>query len=621
MTRISRTVLALAAALGTMLPVTAQAAPRPAATKAAQPDRILDTRIGLGAAGPIGPGRVVTLPVKAASAAGASSVVLNVTATEASAAGWVRVWPCGSAEPATSSLNYVPGQIAANAVAVKLGSGGAVCLSTYAPVQLVADVSGWFTGTSDFTGTQPDRVVDTRITGDALQPGVERRVRVAGHAGVPSSAASAALNITVASPPVAGWVVAYPCGSATDASTLNFTAGEIVANLTMVGLSGGDVCLKSYGPADVVVDVFGWSSGGGDLRVQSPHRLVDTRTWGYGQLRTGSKIALRVAGLAGVPNTAAGALLTVTVADTAGYGYVTAWPCDQPLPTASTINTWPNQLRSNLAMVKLAADGTACLQLYTTNFSALDLVVDAVGWTNGNVSRDAPPATPTPPTQPVAPTPSGHFSTLPVGATLPSDAQCAAAVRPAAEIRPDNAGYNSTAGSTVQTGWFARVTGSYTGTTDQIIQWAACKWGIDEDIVRAQAAKESAWHQRNGGDWFGGPCAPGAPTNGSQCADSVGIMQVRYSAHKPAFAGSGNALTSTAYNLDYALAVIRSCFEGRETWLNQFERGRDYAAGDLWGCVGLWFSGRWYYNNADYIAAVQSYLSRRVWEQPDFPNW
>ena len=76
-------------------------------------------------------------------------------------------------------------------------------------------------------------------------------------------------------------------------------------------------------------------------------------------------------------------------------------------------------------------------------------------------------------------------------------------------------------------------------------------------------------------------------------------MQVRFTPTRPAFP---SALTSTAYNLDYALSVIRSCYEGRETWLNQFERGRTYAGGDLWGCVGLWFSGRWYYANADYLS-------------------
>ena len=41
--------------------------------------------------------------------------------------------------------------------------------------------------------------------------------------------------------------------------------------------------------------------------------------------------------------------------------------------------------------------------------------------------------------------------------------------------------------------------------------------------------------------------------------------------------------------MDAALAARRNCFEGAETWL-----GGTYAKGDLWGCMGLWFSGRWH---------------------------
>ena len=64
---------------------------------------------------------------------------------------------------------------------------------------------------------------------------------------------------------------------------------------------------------------------------------------------------------------------------------------------------------------------------------------------------------------------------------------------------------------------------------------------------------------------------------------------------------------------------VHNCFEGNETWLNTVDRGRDYAAGDLWGCVGMWFSGRWYTQPAvDYIAAVQDWLNQRIWETPDF---
>ena len=46
-----------------------------------------------------------------------------------------------------------------------------------------------------------------------------------------------------------------------------------------------------------------------------------------------------------------------------------------------------------------------------------------------------------------------------------------------------------------------RINGDFTGTTEEILRWAACKWGIGQDIVFAQAAVESWWRQDNLGDW------------------------------------------------------------------------------------------------------------------------
>lgn len=376
--------------------------PAAEAASASSPSRVLDTRVGIGApVGKVVPGQVLSFQIPSAASAGATSVVLNLTATEADGAGWVRAWPCDEPQPNTSSLNFSPAHVAeANAVVVKLGPSG-VCLSTYASVHLIADLQGWFAGSSDFVGTSPSRLLDTRVEGAPLHAGDERRLAVGGTAGIPSNAAFAALNVTVDQPPSDGWVVAYPCGVPTDGSTVNFKAGETVATLTFVALTDGDVCLRTWNVAHVVVDAFGWSAGAGALQVQSPSRILDTRdrpTWPYGQLAAGRKIALRVAGRGGVPNTATGALLNVTVADTGGAGYVTAWPCDQPHPGTSTLNTWPDQLRSNLAYVRLAADGTVCLQLYSSNSAPLDLIVDALGWDGGAVSRPLPPSTPSPPT-------------------------------------------------------------------------------------------------------------------------------------------------------------------------------------------------------------------------------
>jgi autotransporter family porin len=80
-----------------------------------------------------------------------------------------------------------------------------------------------------------------------------------------------------------------------------------------------------------------------------------------------------------------------------------------------------------------------------------------------------------------------------------------------------------------------------------------------------------------------------------------------------------DSIASAAYNVDYTYSVWRECFEGRMTWLNTVERGRQYAAGDAWGCVGVWFSGRWYTQPAiDYMGWVRDYRDDRIWETQPF---
>ena len=56
----------------------------------------------------------------------ADAVVLNVTVTDPQAAGYITVYPCGSEQPNTSSINYTAGSTIANAVIVKVGYAGQV---------------------------------------------------------------------------------------------------------------------------------------------------------------------------------------------------------------------------------------------------------------------------------------------------------------------------------------------------------------------------------------------------------------------------------------------------------------------------------------------------------------
>ena len=46
-----------------------------------------------------------------------------------------------------------------------------------------------------------------------------------------------------------------------------------------------------------------------------------------------------------------------------------------------------------------------------------------------------------------------------------------------------------------------RITGHFTGTTDEIFQWAAAKWGLPDDLIRTIAYMESGWRQSNYGDY------------------------------------------------------------------------------------------------------------------------
>lgn len=228
---------------------------------------------------------------------------------------------------------------------------------------------------------------------------------------------------------------------------------------------------------------------------------------------------------------------------------------------------------------------------------------------------DAPPAT--------RPAPVNAGLTLPPGQTLPNDATCAERVTPGAEIRPANVPFNQTRGRQKPLpGLLSRVSGNYIGTTDEIIQWAACKWGIDPDVVRAQAVRESSWFMTSFGDMTHATarCAPGH-TLGSDgqagvCPESVGILSVKYRYNVDAFP---EAAQSTAYNLDYTLGVWRTCFEGQEKWLADQPPKSGYQAGDLWGCLGRWYAGNWRSDMAlGYIDEVQELYRTRVWEAPSF---
>lgn len=198
--------------------------------------------------------------------------------------------------------------------------------------------------------------------------------------------------------------------------------------------------------------------------------------------------------------------------------------------------------------------------------------------------------------------------TRPPGCLPLDDREAAARVNTTAEdIRPENAAENRRRPTRAELARFRErndfvpgdyaelVTGRFSGTTDDIIEWAAWKWGIDEDLLRAQAMHESSWRMGPRGD--GGI--------------SLGVMQIKRTVHKGT---APLSRLSTSFNLDYYGAVFRYYYDGVAWWLGRQERGEPYRAGDEWGSIGAHYAGRWHTAEAEsYISNVRRLLRQRAW--------
>jgi hypothetical protein len=113
----------------------------------------------------------------------------------------------------------------------------------------------------------PCRIVDTRndpgVYGGPAIPGNGARTFVlTGQCGIPVTAKSVAVNLTVVQASSGGYLTAFPAGQGLPlASTLNFAAGQTRANNAVLSLSAGgavSVFNGAAGPANFLLDVTGW---------------------------------------------------------------------------------------------------------------------------------------------------------------------------------------------------------------------------------------------------------------------------------------------------------------------------------------------------------------------------
>ncbi len=209
---------------------------------------------------------------------------------------------------------------------------------------------------------------------------------------IPASAGAVALNLTGVGAALPGYATAWPCHSSRPlASNLNYYDRHPIANNVIAPIGpNGTVCVYAQRSIDVVVDIAGWFPGDGSSSFNGvrPRRLVDTRDGTGGrtarlsptrplQVTIGGARVQRVDGASViVPRTAEAAFLNITGVEPVRDGFITAWPCDQRRPLASSLNARVRRAVPNGVIAPLDGAGTVCL--YSNQ--VMDVVVDIAGW-------------------------------------------------------------------------------------------------------------------------------------------------------------------------------------------------------------------------------------------------
>ena len=283
----------------------------------------------------------------------------------------------------------------------------------------------------EYHALAPQRVLDTRSgINDPVTPGPKAlvpgtgqafEVQLLGQGGLPAVGAAAdvlavAVNITVVNPNQQGYLRVFGKGATEgDSSLVNFQAGQNVPNMAIVRPGAdGKIVIRlisegTVGTADVLIDVFGWFSTSGHanrgarLIPVGPGRIYDSRnpTFGADPVTALEVVSVPIRGADSlnpavndiVPNSTnvVGALVNVTGVNNRGDSQATfvsvvpESPAAGQWPTTSNLNLRAGQIKPNLVLVPVGADGS--IRLFNERGS-VDLVVDIVGYLVNGMPAD-----------------------------------------------------------------------------------------------------------------------------------------------------------------------------------------------------------------------------------------
>jgi photosystem II stability/assembly factor-like uncharacterized protein len=325
-------------------------------------------------------------------APGLSAVVLNVTASQATAATGVQVVV---RDQVAQTVSVAPGQVESSLVVVSVAQqmNPASLQLTAGQAHVEVDFVGYFSDertVRDQSGLL--QMIRTTTVLDATVPaGSASDVPMLGQGDVPHAGVAGVLvNVMAINPAAAGSVSLLPQGTGDPGTTtLGFAAGQTTANRAIVPLpANGTITLLERGAAaEVRVDVLGWFSDGTDREAvgalytrTTPTREVDTAAQG-GPVPAGTTVTFPVWGQAGAPDGSApgpttSGMVQITVTSPAGAGSIV-------ISGTSMIDFAPGQTVAGTALVQVAMPAGSAS--FTVIGAATNVTVDLVAYFSGDL--------------------------------------------------------------------------------------------------------------------------------------------------------------------------------------------------------------------------------------------
>jgi hypothetical protein len=379
------------------------------------PTRVIDSRSGLGTTtAPIAAGQSRDLQITGATVPKeATAVLVNVTATNTRAGGWLQLFPTGRAEIGSSStLNLDrPGSTLPNASFAPLGDGGRMTVYSTFQTDVILDVAGYFLPATEsdsgrFFPASPTRILDTRSrlgwtppspgdvkdcssfpTQAAAQAWFDAYVDLYGDVarldqngnGVacesgeqPTTAPApvAPVNPVAPVPPV----TPPPAPPATPTAPPN--PGDTKNCSDFATYAEAKAWFDTYFP--FYGDVAKLDGNGDGRPCESlPGGPARRSQVAMARVLPGTTVTLQVSGRGGLPTSGISAVvLNVTAVDPTSEGWVQVGPTPVVVGASSNLNTTPGVTAANLVVVPLSSSGT--VDLYSTTGG--DLLADVFGY-------------------------------------------------------------------------------------------------------------------------------------------------------------------------------------------------------------------------------------------------